>query len=62
MPNRPLPFWVAYARAVLFFFLVLMALDWVAYLLWGKWLEWWGIVALAAVAPGIGLMITWDEI
>ena len=37
--NRPLPFWVAYARAVLLFFLALMALDWVAYVVWGKWLE-----------------------
>jgi hypothetical protein len=59
--DNKLPFWVAYARAVLLFFLGLMALDWLAYLAWGNWLEWWGILALATVLPGMGLMITWDE-
>ena len=60
--EKKLPFWVAYARAILFFFLVLMAINWLAYAVWGSWIDWFGVLALATVMPGLGLMITWDEI
>jgi hypothetical protein len=60
--DRPLPLWVAYAQAVAFFFIGLILLDWLAYVIWGHWIEWWGVLAVAMVIPGLGLMITWDEV
>ena len=62
MQDKQLPFWVAYARAVLFFFVGLMILDWLAYLTLRHWIEWWGVLVVATVMPGLGLMITWDEV
>jgi len=47
---------------VLCFFVVLMTLDWLAFHVWGRWLEWWAVLALASVIPGLGLMITWHEV
>ena len=61
MQRKPLPFWFAYARGLLFFFLALMALNWGAYLIARSWVDWWGVLALASVLPGVGLMITWDK-
>jgi hypothetical protein len=60
--GKTLPFWIAYGRAGVFFFLGLMVLDWIAYFVWGSWLERWGMLVLVMVMPGLGLMITWDEI
>lgn len=60
--ERDLAFWLAYARAVIILFLVLVALNWLAYIAWSSWLEWWALLGLAAVIPGMGLIITWDEI
>lgn len=58
---KKLPFWIAYARAVVVFFGVFMAMNWLAYALWGGWLDWRAVLLLAGVTPGIGLMVTWDE-
>ena len=55
-------FWVAYARAVAFFFIGLILLDWLAYVIGGRWIEWWGVLAVATVMPALGLMITWDKV
>lgn len=60
--QKKLPFWLAYTRALLIFFVIGMAINWLAYIVTGSWLDWYGVLALAAVLPGIGLMITWDEI
>jgi hypothetical protein len=58
--RRWLRFWIAYARAALFFFVALLALDWLAYLLLERWFELWAILAIAGVLPGLGLKVTWD--
>lgn len=57
----PLPFWAAYGRAILFFFIALMAADWLASVVWGRWLDWSAVLAIATILPALGLMITWDE-
>ena len=53
-----LPMWLVYARAVLLAFVVLLALDWVAYLLWGKWVDWPFLVAIAVAWPVVVTAIT----
>ena len=55
-----LSFWIAYARNALIVFLVLIALDWLAYALSDTWLEWYAVLALAAVVPGLMIMGSWD--
>jgi len=55
-----LAFWLRYARRALLSFVVLIALDWLAYALWGSWLEWYAMLAVAAIIPGMMIIGTWD--
>nr|ALS90285.1 MetaGeneMark_Unknown Function [uncultured bacterium] len=50
--------WLVYARAVLLGFVVLLALDWAAYLIWGKWLDWPFLVVVAVAWPVVVTAIT----
>jgi len=56
--GKTLPFWLAYGRAIAIFFSVLMTLDWLDYALWGGWLEWRVILAVAATLPVMGFLIS----
>lgn len=60
MQPGPLRTWASYASTVLVYFLALMALNWATYLIWDAWFDWWGVLALAAMLPALGLIITWD--
>ena len=39
-----------------------MAVNWLAYAVWGHGIDWIGVLAVATVMLGLGLMITLDEI
>lgn len=46
-----LPKWLAYVRAMLFAFVILLAGDWAAYVIGGGWLHWPFLVPLAIAWP-----------
>ncbi len=53
-----LPFWLAYLRAALGFFLVLVAIDWLAFAATGNWLSWPFLIPIALIAPAAMTAIT----
>ena len=55
-----LTFTVAYARASIVFFLIFLAVDWLAFLALEKWLPWQALIPLAVLWPGAMFLVTWD--
>jgi hypothetical protein len=53
-----LPFWLAYLRAALGFFLVLLAIDWLAFATTENWLSWPLLIPVALIAPAAMTAIT----
>ena len=53
-----LPTWLAYLRAMLIAFVVLLAADWAAYLIWDRWLDLPFLVAIAIAGPLVMTAIT----
>jgi hypothetical protein len=51
------PLW-AYLRAMLFVFLVALAIDWLAYALFDRWIDWWTLIPLAVLWPIIMVRLT----
>jgi Na+/proline symporter len=51
---------MTYARRAAVIFVVLIALDWLAYALSSSWLDWYAVLAVAAIAPGMMIIATWD--
>lgn len=53
-----LPTWLSYVRAMLIAFVVLLAADWAAYLIWDRWLDWPFLVAIGIAWPLVMTAIT----
>ena len=51
------PLW-AYLRAMLFAFLVALAIDWLAYILFDRWMDWWALISIAMLWPIVMVRLT----
>lgn len=56
--SRSIPLWLAYFRAMLIVFVVLLALDWSAYSLCERWLAWPALIPIAIAYPIVMTAIT----
>ena len=52
-PASKLPFWKAYVRGVLLVFTALLALDWLAYVAFERWLPWPFLIPVALFWPPV---------
>ncbi|MES2989295.1 MAG: hypothetical protein V4808_15440 [Pseudomonadota bacterium] len=51
------PIW-AYLRAMLFAFLAMLAIDWLAYALFDRWMDWRMLIPIAVIWPVVMVRLT----